>query len=138
MTKKYLDLDGLSRYDSKIKNEIPDISGKVDKETGKGLSTNDFTDTYKDNVDDNTSARHTHSNKYILDQISSTSLNVWNRITYIAYALGLNTSTYDTSSTYSKGDLVIHSYRIYECNTNNTTGTWDDSKWDLVPIIVND
>ena len=42
---------------------------KVDKETGKGLSTNDFDDTYKGNVDANTTARHTHSNKSILDQI---------------------------------------------------------------------
>lgn len=39
----------------------------VEKETGKGLSSNDFTNTYKSNVDSNTTARHTHSNKSILD-----------------------------------------------------------------------
>ena len=55
-----------------------DISGKVDKETGKGLSTNDFTSTYKDNVDSNTSARHSHSNKTVLDGISSTDITNWN------------------------------------------------------------
>ena len=50
----------------------------VEVETGKGLSTNDFTDTYKDNVESNTSARHTHSNKNVLDGISSTDVNNWN------------------------------------------------------------
>lgn len=53
------------------------LQGKVDKETGKGLSTNDFTDTYKSNVDSNTSARHTHSNKSVLDGISSTDVENW-------------------------------------------------------------
>jgi hypothetical protein len=43
------------------------LDGKVDKVSGKGLSTNDFTNTYKSNVDANTSARHTHSNKETLD-----------------------------------------------------------------------
>lgn len=54
------------------------LQGKVDKETGKGLSTNDFTDTYKSSVDSNTSARHTHSNKSVLDDISSTDVANWN------------------------------------------------------------
>lgn len=58
--------------------EHQDISGKVDKETGKGLSTNDFTTTYKNNVDSNTTARHTHSNKSVLDDISSIDITNWN------------------------------------------------------------
>ena len=43
------------------------VNDKVSKEIGKGLSTNDFTNTYKSNVDSNTTARHTHSNKEVLD-----------------------------------------------------------------------
>lgn len=43
------------------------LNDKVDAVTGKGLSTNDFTSAYKDAVDANTTARHTHSNKSILD-----------------------------------------------------------------------
>ena len=58
--------------------EHQDISGKVDKETGQGLSTNDFTTTYKNNVDSNTTARHTHSNKSVLDDISSIDITNWN------------------------------------------------------------
>lgn len=38
-----------------------------EKASGKGLSTNDFTNTYKSNVDSNTANRHTHSNKTVLD-----------------------------------------------------------------------
>ena len=37
---KYLDKDGLTYYHSKVKTAL---NGKVDKETGKGLSTNDYT-----------------------------------------------------------------------------------------------
>lgn len=48
-----------------------ELDKKVDKVSGKGLSTNDFTNTYKANVDSNTSARHTHSNKEILDATSA-------------------------------------------------------------------
>ena len=50
----------------------------VEKEEGKVLSTNDFDDTYKQNVDDNTNARHTHNNKSVLDNITSTDINNWN------------------------------------------------------------
>lgn len=48
-----------------------ELDKKVDKVSGKGLSTNDFTNTYKSNVDANTSARHTHSNKETLDAITA-------------------------------------------------------------------
>ncbi|MBR2863731.1 MAG: hypothetical protein IKB97_09340 [Bacteroidaceae bacterium] len=54
------------------------LGGKVDKVSGKGLSTNDFTTAYKNNVDSNTSARHTHSNKSVLDGISSNDVANWN------------------------------------------------------------
>jgi hypothetical protein len=48
-----------------------DLNNKVDVVTGKGLSTNDFTDNYKGQVDSNTAARHTHSNKTTLDDITA-------------------------------------------------------------------
>ena len=54
------------------------LDNKVDKVTGKGLSTNDFTNTYKNNVDSNTSARHTHANKIVLDGIATSDITNWN------------------------------------------------------------
>ena len=50
---------------------IDDITNKVDKIEGKGLSTEDFTNDYKSQVDNNTSARHTHSNKSVLDETTA-------------------------------------------------------------------
>ena len=58
-----------------------------------------------------------------------------NRIYYAINALGLGTDTYDSTETYNEGDIVIYNYTIYECNADNTTGTWDSTKWDEVPII---
>lgn len=39
---------------------------------------NNFTDTYKSNIEANTTAKHTHSNKSVLDDISSTDITNWN------------------------------------------------------------
>lgn len=65
---KVADLNKVSEDVSSIKTSVSTLqTSKVDKVTGKDLSTNDFTDNYKTQVDNNTSARHTHSNKTILD-----------------------------------------------------------------------
>lgn len=47
------------------------LNGKVDKVDGKGLSTNDYDNTEKGKVADNTTARHTHSNKSVLDSTTA-------------------------------------------------------------------
>lgn len=57
----------LSDLDDSEAGIIEGLAGKVDKVEGKGLSSNDFTNDYKSKVDANTTARHTHSNKAILD-----------------------------------------------------------------------
>lgn len=50
---------------------------------------------------------------------------------------------YDATQTYNKGDVVIYKNTLYICNTNNTTGTFDPSKWtattidDLIPKTDN-
>lgn len=77
--------DRVDIINNAVNQNISDIStingtleNKVDKVSGKGLSTNDFTNTYKSNVDNNTSARHTHSNKTVLDGITSANITSWN------------------------------------------------------------
>lgn len=47
------------------------VDGKVDKEEGKGLSTNDFTNEEKRKLADAFNDRHTHENKDLLDGIDS-------------------------------------------------------------------
>ena len=61
--------------------------------------------------------------------------NLQNEINEIRESLGLYTDTYNTSSIYSKGDLVIYDHKIYTCLENNITGNWDNSKWSLSPVV---
>lgn len=70
--------------------ELKTVNGKLtfnvkngvyqEKTSGKGLSTNDFTNDYKNKVDSNTSNRHTHSNKSILDGITASFTTVYKNI----------------------------------------------------------
>lgn len=46
------------------------LNNKVSRETGKGLSTNDFTDEYKEKIDTSSTKSHTHNNKSVLDKIT--------------------------------------------------------------------
>lgn len=41
---------------------------------------------------------------------------------------------YDDTQTYDKGDVVIYKNTLYVCTTNNTTGTWDASKWTATTV----
>lgn len=52
------------------------LENKVDVESGKGLSSNDFTDSYISDINANTSARHTHANKALLDSYTNTNANI--------------------------------------------------------------
>ena len=58
--------------DTEIRESIQSLDDeKVDKITGKGLSTNDFTNEDKSNLDSNTTNRHNHSNKSVLDSTTA-------------------------------------------------------------------
>lgn len=41
---------------------------------------------------------------------------------------------YDDTQTYDKGDVVIYKNTLYICNTNNTTGAWDATKWTATTV----
>lgn len=70
--------------------ELKTVNGKLtfnvkngvyqEKTSGKGLSTNDFTDDYKNKVDSNTTNRHSHSNKSILDGITASFTTAYKNI----------------------------------------------------------
>ena len=42
---------------------------------------------------------------------------------------------YNASETYNTGDYVRRENYIYKCNADNTTGTWDVTKWDRVKVM---
>ena len=52
------------------------LNNKVNKENGKGLSSNDFTNEYKQKVDNATSDKHTHNNKTLLDSYTQTDASI--------------------------------------------------------------
>lgn len=61
------------------------LSEKVDKVAGKQLSTNDFDNTQKSNLADCNTKKHTHTNKSVLDGITSTLITAWNSaVTHIS------------------------------------------------------
>lgn len=64
--------------DTAVSTQIQNaVANKVDKVSGKGLSTNDYTTAEKEQVAANTTARHTHSNKTVLDKITSEKTAEW-------------------------------------------------------------
>lgn len=54
------------------------VSNKVESESGKGLSTNDYTDTEQNTLADVNDKKHTHTNKTILDGITQALIDRWN------------------------------------------------------------
>lgn len=53
-------------------------------------------------------------------------------------ALGLKEDTYNSTQTYSVGDMVVYNHIIYECTTAITTAEdWNVNHWEIVPIITN-
>lgn len=57
------------------------LVNKVDKETGKGLSTNDLTNDLKSNYDAAYTDKHTHSNKGLLDSYNQTNADLTDAVT---------------------------------------------------------
>lgn len=84
------------------------------------MSTNDFTDNYKESVEDNTSARHTHTNKSVLDDILISDIIKWNnKGTYSKPSEGIPSTdmTSAVQTSLAKADTALQSY------TEQYTGT---------------
>jgi len=54
--------------------------------------------------------------------------------TNIANTISLLAPSYNGSNTYNVGDIVIYSSGLYRCNSANTTGVWDSSKWTAITV----
>ncbi len=64
---KYLSYDGLKYVYGKI---LARINTRVEKEEGKGLSSNDYTDAEKKELESAGRLKHSHENKRILDSVT--------------------------------------------------------------------
>lgn len=52
----------------------------------------------------------------------------WDRL------LNMFAPLYYNNVIYNIGDVCLHGTGIYQCNTNNTTGTWNENKWNAIQI----
>lgn len=104
---KFLTLEGLTYFWSKAKAQL---NNKVDKVTGKGLSTNDLTATLKSHYD----AAYTHStsthaptdaeaNVIETVKVNGTALTVTDK------AVNIDPSTFVTAITNTEIDTVVNS-----------------------------
>ena len=90
--KNYVHTD--NNYTTADKNSVATIGDKVDKVTGKGLSTNDLTDALKANYDDAHTKAHEHSNKAVLDATTASfTLDDQTKLTNIESGAQKNTVT---------------------------------------------
>jgi len=101
--------------------KLNDIENKVEKEEGKGLSTNDFTNEYKNKVDNNAQARHTHSNKSVLDTITSAKLQSYDALVSTNYIFSLfsgdedgDVTLLDNPSNYDMIEIVYGDDNVYD------------------------
>lgn len=72
---------------------------KQEKETGKGLSANDFTDTYRNELDTAFENAHTHTNKGVLDLITSAVKTAYDRLVSLFTNITSITTTVNGSDT---------------------------------------
>ena len=84
---KYLDKDGLIYYHSKIKTLL---SGKVDKENGKGLSTNDYTTTEKNKLNGIASGAEVNQNAFSNIAVGSTTIAADSKTDTLTIVAGSN------------------------------------------------
>ena len=107
MSDRFLNQTGLAHLVSKLKTMI---SGKVDKEEGKALSSNDFTDSYIDTIEDLSSSIEFNKTIYV-DSVNGDDSNA-----------GTSTSKYKTIEKALKEAIK---YRT--CIINLADGTYDTS-----------
>lgn len=84
---KYLDKDGLIYYHSKVKTLL---GGKVDKETGKGLSTNDYTTAEKNKLSGIASGAEVNQNAFSNIAVGSTTIQADSKTDTLTLTAGNN------------------------------------------------
>ena len=94
-TYNYLDYDGLALYDEKVKQLI---DAKVSKETGKGLSTNDYTTEEKNKLAGITAGAEPNQNAFGTVVVAGTSLAADSKSDTLTITAGENVTLTPTAS----------------------------------------
>ena len=106
---KYLDYDGLVYYHSKVKTAL---NNKVDKVSGKGLSTNDFTNALKNKLDGIAAGAQVNVIEGIT--VNSTAVPLTNKIANLTIPTKLTDLTND-------GNFVTDANYVHTDNNFTTT-----------------
>lgn len=132
--------------DSGFLTQHQDISGKVDKVTGKGLSTNDYTTTEKDklagiaagaevNVQSDWNQSTSTADDYIKNKpaIPTKITDLTDDSDFVSE--DVIADEYSSSSTYAVGDYCIYNGQFYRCTTAITTAeAWTAAHWTSVNV----
>lgn len=134
--------DALAADDNAIADILDLLAKKVDKEAGKGLSSNDYTDLDKNKVDLITITKaidldsigsnlHSHSNKDSLDKIGETN----GRLTYNGVSITGGAREWLANHSYVLDELVVSQNLLYRCITAHTSGSaFDKINWQQITI----
>jgi len=106
---KYLDYDGLVYYHSKVKTAL---NNKVDKVSGKGLSTNDFTNALKNKLDNIAAGAQVNVIEGI--NVNGTAVSLTNKIANLTIPTKLTDLTND-------GNFVTDANYVHTDNNYTTT-----------------
>lgn len=118
------------------------LANKVNAEEGKGLSSNDFTDTHLNRLNSSFGDSHSHANYDVLDSITQRDINIWNSSGGSYTYFLSNYAEYDVdilrSNCVIKGDRVCINF-VGTCSMNaNTTTTLFNLPYELRPFETRD
>ena len=125
---KYLDENGLIYYHSKVKALL---SGKVDKETGKGLSTNDYTTAEKNKLSGIATGAEVNQNAFSNIAVGTTTIQADSKTDTLTLTAGSNITL--TPNATSDSIEIKATNTTYDDATQSTHGlmsTTDKTKLD--------
>jgi hypothetical protein len=125
---KYLDKDGLIYYHSKVKNLL---GGKVDKETGKGLSAIDFTNSFKTKLEGIATGAEVNQNAFSNVVVGETTIAADSKTDTLTLEAG-NNITLTPNSTSDKITIAAKdtTYSDATQSTHGLMSTTDKKKLD--------
>lgn len=135
-----INAENLNKIEQGIYDAHDGLAGKVDKETGKGLSTNDFTDAEKTKLEgiDLSTKQDTLVSGTNIKTINGASLLGPGNIVIEGGGGGGSeniAAEYSTSATYAVGDYCIYDGQLYRCTTAITTAeAWTAAHWTMATV----
>lgn len=135
-----INAENLNKIEQGIYDATEGLAGKVDKVTGKGLSTNDYTDADKaklTGIDMSTKQDTLVSGTNIKTINGSSLLGSGNIVIEGGGGGGTENiaAEYDNTSTYAVDDYCIHDGQLYRCTTAITTAeAWTAAHWTMATV----